>query len=70
MKSVLQSNRKRMEAPPVVKILEVLAVASAYWTVDIYAAASLDDDSDIQAVFLELKKPHAAQIATILRLLV
>jgi hypothetical protein len=70
LKSVLQSNRKRMEAPPVVTILEVLAVASAYWSVDIYAARSLDDDSDIQAVLLELKKPHAAQIVTILRLLV
>ena len=70
LKTILQSYRKKMDAPPVIKILEVLAVASAYWTVDIYAAGSLDDDLDPEAVLLELKKPHAAQIATILRLLV
>ena len=69
MKSLLQNSRKRMDAP-LFTILEVLAVASAYWTLDIYAAGSLDDDSDIQDILKGLKKPHAAQIATILRLLV
>ena len=68
LKASLQHSRKKSTEPPVIKILDVLAVASAYWTVDMYAAGSLHDDSEVED--LPLKKPHAAQIVTIFRLLV
>jgi hypothetical protein len=81
LKTALQNIRKKTDKqkqpkPPIFKILEVLAVASAYWTVDIYAAGSHDDECDDGAdmndvnSILELKRPHAAQIVTIFRLLV
>jgi hypothetical protein len=69
LKSVLQSNLKKMDAPPVFKILEVLAVASAFLTVDKYAAISLKFDcgNPSRGDFI---KPHATQIVSVLRLLV